>query len=39
MVGKLTITGTDRPGSFLRIDYGKVDASRWMDRWNRAFAK
>ena len=33
------MTDLDKLGSFLRIDYSKVDISQWMDQWNRAIAK
>lgn len=39
LVSKFMTTDLDALGRFLRIDYGKVDISQWMDQWNRAIAQ
>ena len=39
LVSKFMITDLDKLGGFLRIDYGKVDISQWMDQWNRSIAQ
>ena len=39
LVSKFMTTDLDKLGRFLRIDYGKVDISQWMDQWNRAIAQ